>query len=130
MENLSRIAQGIFLGNGEVWNFLDYAVNRNCGGLMTYTQRMDFLGSNLINNFNGGFKRRYRYNDIHTSETYVIDRAWGGLRGAPRGFGGSIGDLYRVDESTNSENNFITKEEYTELQNKIREKQEYYKNKV
>lgn len=123
MENLSRIAQGIFLGNGEVWNFLDYAVNRNCGGLMTYTQRMDFLGSNLINNFNGGFKRRYGYNDIHTSETYAIDRAWGGLRGAPRGFGGSIGDLYRVDESTNSENNFITKEEYTELQNKIREKQ-------
>lgn len=123
MENLSRIAQGIFLGNGEVWNFLDYAVNRNCGGLMTYTQRMDFLGTNLINNFNGGFKRRYGYNDIHTSETYAIDRVWGGLHGAPRGFGGSIGDLYRVNESTNSENNFITKEEYTELQNKIREKQ-------
>lgn len=123
MENLSRIAQGIFLGNGEVWNFLDYAVNRNCGGLMTYTQRMDFLGANLINNFNGGFKRRYEYNDIHTSEAYAIDRVWGGLRGAPRGFGGSIGDLYRVDESTNGENNFITKEEYTELQNRIRENQ-------
>ena len=123
MENLSRIAQGIFLGNGEVWNFLDYAVNRNCGGLMIYTQRNGFLGNNLINNFNGGFKRRYEYNDIHTSEAYAIDRVWGGLRSAPRGFGGSIGDLYRVDESTNGENNFITKEEYTELQNRIREKQ-------
>ena len=123
MENLSRIAQGIFLGNGEVWNFLDYAVNRNCGGLMVYTRKNNFLGSNLINNFNGGFKRRYVYNNIPTSETYAIDRVWGGLRGAPRGFGGSIGDLYRVDESTNGENNFITKEEYTELQNRIREKQ-------
>ena len=54
MENLSRIAKGIFLGNGEIWNFLDYAVNRDCGGLTVYTQKNNFLGGNLINNFSGG----------------------------------------------------------------------------
>ena len=64
MENLSRIAKGIFLGNGEVWNFLDYAVNRDCGGLMVYTQKNDFLGGNLINNFSGGLQRKYEYGDI------------------------------------------------------------------
>lgn len=123
MENLSRIAQGIFLGNGEVWNFLDYAVNRNCGGLMIYTKRNGFLGNNLINNFNGGFERRYE--NIDSSEGYAIDRIWGGLRGAPRGFGEYIGENYRVPDvanSVNSDNRFITKEEYTEFQKAIRQK--------
>ena len=125
MENLSRIAQGIFLGNGEVWNFLDYAVNRNCGGLMVYTQKNNFLGGKLNNNFNGGFNARYKYNDIHTTKGYAIDRVWGGLRGAPRGFGGNIGDLYKVPDEFNASNsdiNFITKEEYTEFQKEIRQK--------
>ena len=49
MENLSKIAQGIFLGNGEVWNFLDYAVNRDCGGLLYKTQQLGLLDSNFTN---------------------------------------------------------------------------------
>ena len=71
MENLSRIAKGIFLGNGEVWNFLDYAVNRDCGGLMVYTQKNDFLGGNLINNFSGGFQRKYEYGDINPTNEFI-----------------------------------------------------------
>ena len=132
MENLSRIAQGIFLGNGEVWNFLDYAVNRNCGGLLTYTRaeyepkgKKNYLISNISQNFNKGSVPRYKYNDITTSDTYAIDRIWGGFRGAPSGFGGNIGDLYKVPDEFNTSNsdiNFITKDEYTEFQKAIRQK--------
>lgn len=70
--DLSRIAQGVFIGNGEVWNFLDYAVNRNCGGLLSYTQKNNFLKNNLINNFDGGQKAKYTYGDI-TSVTFEKD---------------------------------------------------------
>ena len=120
MENLSRIAQGIFLGNGEVWNFLDYAVNRNCGGLLYKTQANGFLGTNLINNFNGGFTRRYEYSNISNEGGYAIDRIWGGYRNSPKGYGGNIGDLYMVSNVPNSEINFISKDEFYDLEESIR----------
>ena len=109
MENLSRIAKGIFLGNGEIWNFLDYAVNRDCGGLMSYTQRNDFLGANLINNYNGGFKRRYESSDIPNTNnnTYKTD-------------GGNIGDLYEVPYTDNSSLKFTSDRDFSSLQQNYR----------
>lgn len=120
MFDLSKVTQSIVFGNGEVWNFLDYVVNRELGGLLSYTQKNDYLGKNFINNFNGGFERRYGYNDITNTESYAIDRTRGGLRGSPRGFGGNMGELYEVPETFNSELKFITKKEYVEMQRKIR----------
>ena len=120
MFDLSKVTQSIVFGNGEVWNFLDYAVNRELGGLLSYTQKNDYLGKNFINNFNGGFERRYGYNDITNTESYAIDRVWGGLRGSPHGFGGNMGELYEVPETFNSELKFITKQENVEMQRKIR----------
>ena len=120
MFDLSKVTQSIVFGNGEVWNFLDYVVNRELGGLLSYTQKNDYLGKNFINNFNGGFERRYGYNDITNTESYAIDRVWGGLRGSPHGFGGNMGELYEVPETFNSELKFITKQENVEMQRKIR----------
>ena len=141
MENLSRIAQGIFLGNGEVWNFLDYAVNRNCGGLLYKTQQLGLLDSNFTNNFNGGHKRKYNYegedtDNIPTFNAYSINSETGKIfstdlvRNAVNslypihGRGGNLGDLYTVPESSsNSALKFITKESFTALGKQIRDDQ-------
>lgn len=103
MENLSRIAKGIFLGNGEIWNFLDYAVNRDCGGLMVYTQKNNFLGGNLINNFSGGLRRKYEYGDINPTNEY---------KNVSYFANNNIGDLYSVPEGNNSTLKFKTKNDF------------------
>lgn len=103
MENLSRIAKGIFLGNGEIWNFLDYAVNRDCGGLMVYTQKNNFLGGNLINNFSGGLQRKYEYGDINPTNEY---------KNVSYFANNNIGDLYSVPEGNNSTLKFKTKNDF------------------
>ena len=141
MENLSKIAQGIFLGNGEVWNFLDYAVNRNCGGLLYKTQQLDLLDSNFTNNFNGGHKRKYNYegedtDNIPTFNAYAINPRTGKIFSTDlvrntvnslypiHGGGGNLGDLYTVPEfSSNSDLKFITKENFKALGKQIRDKQ-------
>lgn len=103
MENLSRIAKGIFLGNGEVWNFLDYAVNRDCGGLMVYTRKNKFLGNNLINNFSGGGQRKYECGDINPTNEY---------KNVSYFANNFIGDLYSVPEGNNSTLKFKTKDDF------------------
>ena len=143
MENLSRIAQGIFLGNGEVWNFLDYAVNRNCGGLLYKTQQLGLLDSNFTKNFNGGHKRKYDYegedtDNIPTFNAYGINPESGKIFSTDlggndanevypiHGKGGKLGDLYTVPEkekSSNSSLKFITKESFTALGKQIRDDQ-------
>ena len=126
MENLSKIAQGIFLGNGEVWNFLDYAVNRNCGGLLKYTRaeyepkgKKNYLISNISKNFNEGKDPRYKYDDIQWTESYDRD----GVTYADTGIGGNIGSIYSVPEAFNSDLKFLTKEEYKVFQKQIRNRQ-------
>lgn len=144
MENLSRIAQGIFLGNGEVWNFLDYAVNRNCGGLLHKTQQLGLLDSNFTNNFNGGLKRKYNYegedtDNIPTFNAYSINSETGKIFSTDlarntvnslypiHGRGGNLGDLYTVPEfSSNSALKFITKENFKALGKQIRDDQTSY----
>lgn len=141
MENLSRIAQGIFLGNGEVWNFLDYAVNRNCGGLLHKTQQLGLLDSNFTNNFNEGHKRKYNYegedtDNIPTFNAYSINPLTGKIFSTDlarntvnslypiHGRGGNLGDLYTVPEfSSNSALKFITKENFKALGKQIRDDQ-------
>lgn len=103
MENLSRIAKGIFLGNGEIWNFLDYAVNRDCGGLMVYTRKNKFLGNNLINNFSGGGQRKYECGDINPTNEY---------KNVSYFANNFIGDLYSVPEGNNSTLKFKTKDDF------------------
>ena len=130
MENLSRIAKGIFLGNGEIWNFLDYAVNRDCGGLLTYTRaeyepngKKNYLISNISRNFNEGSIPRHKYSDIPWTESYEYDRMLGGLQYAYTARGGDIGDIYSVPTTSNSDLKFLTKEEYKDFQRGIRDYQ-------
>ena len=118
MENLSRIAEGIFLGNGEVWNFLDYAVNRNCGGLLYRTKQMGLLGANLSKNFEGGHKRKYEYGELPTFSVYSLKPGTN-----IHGRGGMIGELYSVPsdgEILNSSLNFLTKESFTALYESVK----------
>ena len=121
MEQLSRIAQGLLIGNGEVWNFLDYAVNRNCGSLISYTQNKNFLVANLFNNFNGGVKRNYNLGDIKSTGNYGLIRdGKGRLTTNANAKGGDIGELYSVEDGKNSDLKVITKDEFTKIQNEIR----------
>lgn len=121
MERLSKIAQSIFLGNGEVWNFLDYAVNRSIGGLLSYTKKNDFLRDNLINNFNGGYTPKYKRSDINSTNSYTLDRESSLLSLAKQGRGGDIGELYEVPTTTNSELSFIYPQELEDLWALLRE---------
>ena len=133
MENLSKIAQGIFLGNGEVWNFLDYVVNRNCGGLLKYTRaeyepkgKKNYLISNISKNFNEGKDPRYKYDDISWTESYSRDKMVSGFTYADAGIGGNIGSIYSVPEAFNSDLKFLTKEEYKDFQESIRDYQTFF----
>ena len=122
MENLSRIAKGIFLGNGEIWNFLDYAVNRDCGGLMVYTRKNNFLGNNLINNFKlDEGKPRYSYSDIdNTGIYYGIDRVNNRVTNSGlNGIGDNIGVFYKVPKEVNGGLKFITNTEFIKLNEHI-----------
>ena len=122
MEQLSRIAQGLLIGNGEVWNFLDYAVNRNCGSLISYTQKNNFLKANLFNNFNGGNRRRYLTGiDIDDTGNYAPGKFGEYLtKTNVNANGGMIGELYFVNDNSNSELKFITKEKFISFNKDIR----------
>ena len=129
MGHLSKIAQGVFIGNGEVWNFLDYAVNRDCGSLISYTQNRDFLRFNLFNNFNGGGVRRYYNSDIAPTVTYgpVI---FSNLKGiSNNAVNDDIGELYSATNEGNSTLKFISNDDFSSFQKTIRELQllDYYK---
>ena len=122
MEQLSRIAQGLLIGNGEVWNFLDYAVNRDFSSLISYTQNRNFLATNLFNNFDGGVIRRY-YNgiDIKPTENYsLLKNGDSRLTLGSNANSVDIGELYSVDTSKNSNLKFVTTYEFTEFQDEIR----------
>ena len=121
MENLSKIAQSIFLGNGEIWNFLDYTINRDIGGLLSYTKKNDFLGANLINNFNGGYTPKYKRSDINSTNSYALNRDSSDLSLAKQGRGGDIGETYKVPTTTNSELSFMYPQELEELWVLLRE---------
>ena len=103
MFDLSKVTQSIVFGNGEVWNFLDYVVNRELGGLMVYTQKNNFLGGNLINNFSGGLQRKYEYGDINPTNEY---------KNVSYFANNNIGDLYSVPEGGNSTLKFKTKDNF------------------
>lgn len=123
MDSLSKIAQGIFIGNGEVWNFLDYAVNRNCGGLLTYTQKKNYLSGNLFSNFNHGILRRNYYSEITYTDSFGVSELTDQLRVSDvHARGGDIGELYSVPEASNSKLNFISKRKFTEFEGNIRKR--------
>jgi hypothetical protein len=126
MENLSKIAQSIFLGNGEVWNFLDYAINRQCGGLLTYTKKNNYLVNNLFSNLSGeGRERRYSYNDIAAEKGYRLKN--GAVEEFSENSGDFIGDVYSVpsEKKVGGPLKFITKENFTNLNEEIRKTNNY-----
>lgn len=120
MDRLSKIAQSIFLGNGEVWNFLDYAVNRPCGGLLTYTKKNNYLINNLHKT-----ERRYNYDDIISYKNYSVKD--GAVIEYSAYKGDYIGDVYSVPSEKNISGSlkFITNENFEELNKKIRNTQKY-----
>ena len=125
---LSQIAQSIFLGNGQIWNFLDYAVNRSVSNLLSYTQRNNYIGSNLLNNFSGGETRRYYDHDIPRDEKFAMPTEGDFINHpmtAPVGRGVNIGETYTVpegDRTKNSNIGFLTADGFNILQRYIRGK--------
>lgn len=125
---LSKIAQSIFLGNGQIWNFLDYAVNRSVSNLLSYTQRNNYIGSNLFNNFSGGATRRYYDHDIPRDEKFAMPTEGDFMdmpMTAPVGKGVNIGETYTVpegDRTKNSNIGFLTTDGFNLLKKYIRGK--------
>lgn len=122
MEQLSRIAQGLLIGNGEVWNFLDYAVNRNVSSLISYTQNNNFLPTNLFNNFNGGdIRRNSNWLNIKPTGNYgLLKNGDGRLTTNANAVGDYIGDLYSIEDNPNSALRFVSVDEFTKFQKEIR----------
>ena len=121
---LSKIAQSIFLGNGQIWNFLDYAVNRSVSNLLTYTQTYGYLKGNIFNNYTGRQERRIDNTEINFGVKYRIPRN-GETEPKQVSLGGDkdIGTYYVVpegNETLNSNREFISVSDFTGLQNYIR----------
>lgn len=130
--NLGQIAMGIQLGNLDVYNFLDYAVNRECGGMIKYAiDKNNFLANNLSNNPHKGslqFGRRYNIDEITPTGSYGIKKdSFGEPTIKDAGIhadGGQIGDVYSVEYSDNSSLKFITNDKFLAFQGHIRKIQD------
>lgn len=132
MAELSRIAQSIFLGNGEVWNFLNYARGLSIGdigGLLRYTGAIGAFGNVVNSNLRqgSGIGQRMPASGLTYEKSYHI------LRGADDS--GSkihetgraatttqIGDVYGVERPDASERRFVTQDDFTALGDYARNK--------
>ena len=129
MSVLSQIANDIFLGQREVWNFLDYAINRKIGGLMAYTNKSSFRESQYYNNrFNAIAKSKYskRYETIVNPETkyYIDSRNPETSAQTASSPSTQIGDAYGIPETnSNSKRYFINEEFFDSLSENIRNTQ-------
>lgn len=113
------MSMGIQIGNLDSYNFLDYVVNREIGGIVKYTSKKDLLGDNLKPNFknnDGQNGRRYDYKDINTSDYYYATD--GRNVGTVQSY---IGDIYSVNgDYKETTLKFITNEEFLKMSEKIR----------
>lgn len=123
MEILNNLIEGLTIGDGNVGKLLDYAVNKTCSSLISYTQNKNFLANNLFNNFEGGYTRRYYYNDIKSTESYRISEIDGGLsKDNVHAIGDDIGELYKVKTTNNSSFNFNDGDSLFDFESSIRRK--------
>ena len=129
--SLRHPSMGIQLGNLDIYNFLDYEVNRKCGGIVTYSNNSDrkFLENNLKNNFSGGFEYINPISDINRTDSFGIpsefyERKYD-IAGLPKDIhskGGNVGEYYLQNGGSNTNKNFITKEIFEQFQLKLQEK--------
>ena len=102
--SLKQTSMGIQLGNLDVYNFLDYNVNKNIYDLNTYNRRNNFLRNNLSKNFSDNTPRVKKSDIIPTSYyTSAINSS-------------DIGENYRVDDKI-SKQGFLTPDDYIKFQN-------------
>lgn len=132
MAELSRIAQSIFLGNGEVWNFLNYARGLSIGdigGLLRYTGAIGAFGNAVNSNLRqgSGTGQRMPASGLTYEKTYHILRGAGdsGSRIHETGEAATttlIGDVYAVERPDASERRFVTQDDFTALGDYARNK--------
>lgn len=132
MAELSRIAQSIFLGNGEVWNFLNYARGLSIGdigGLLRYTGAIGAFGNAVNSNLRqgSGTGQRMPASGLTYEKTYHILRGAGdsGSRIHETGEAATttlIGDVYAVERPDASERRFVTQDDFSALGDYARNK--------
>ena len=129
--SLRHPSMGIQLGNLDIYNFLDYEVNRKCGSIVTYSNNSDrkFLENNLKNNFSGGFEYINPISDINRTDSYGIPSEYydgkydiDGLPIDIHGKGGDMGEYYLQNGGSNTNKKFITKDIFEQFQKKLQEK--------
>lgn len=132
MAELSRIAQSIFLGNGEVWNFLNYARGLSIGdigGLLRYTGAIGAFGNAVNSNLRqgSGIGQRMPASGLTYEKTYYILRGAGDSDRKIHDTGQAatttrIGDVYAVERPDASERRFVTQDDFTALGDYARNK--------
>lgn len=125
---LGQVAMGIQIGNLEVFNFLDYAVNRKIGGIVKYTQNKGYLINNLNSNIkrtDGILSKRYTIDDIESTGAYGITDKINGVistitDSGVHGNGGYIGEYYSVSDNENTKLKFLSNDAFLKVQQQIR----------
>jgi hypothetical protein len=129
--SLRHPSMGIQLGNLDIYNFLDYEVNRKCGGIVAYSNDSDrkFLENNLKNNFSGGLTYINPMSGINKTDSYGIPSEYykgeydiAGLATDVHSKGDDMGEYYLQNGGSNANKNFITKDIFEQFQLKLQEK--------
>lgn len=125
---LGQVAMGIQIGNLEVFNFLDYAVNRKIGGIVKYTQNNGYLINNLNSNIrrtDGILSKRYAISDIEPTGAYGITDKLNGIistttDGGVHANGEYIGEYYSVSNNENTKLRFLSNDAFLKVQQQLR----------
>ena len=125
---LGQVAMGIQIGNLEVFNFLDYAVNRKIGGIVNYTQNKGYLINNLNSNIrrtDGILSKRYTISDIEPTGAYGITDKLNGVISTTtdsgvHANGEYIGEYYSVSNNENTKLRFLSNDAFLAAQKQLR----------
>ena len=133
-QGLYNIADGLRLGQGDIYNFSEYVGGKNLtGGILNYTRNRGYFVDNISKNYDAGIDGRYGYGrpsianweaeeKIYGTDGVRLDKLTGRAVPAPL-FQDMVGDYYRVNEGVNNSwRTFTTIDEFSLLGELLRNK--------
>jgi len=125
LDSISNIS----IGNGTVYNFIDYIGEMHItGGILNYTRNYRFLEHNLFNNFSEGTQGRYGYgrgqylhsDNLESKQYYSVDRSESNIEMVSLSQD-KVGEIYSVpNNAKNSKLSFLTESGFITLSDAIR----------
>ena len=120
--SLYNAVNGLSIGNGTVYNFVDYIGEMHLtGGIQKYTAARGYYNFNMSNNHGGGTEGRYGYGDDLTGDENAREKIYGtdgrylmnGNLYQAYTPSDKIGDYYGVYDLTNSKRKFLSIDEFS-----------------